>query len=339
MTVYERGPALAQLARPVGSATSLAVIADPHVTPQAEGTWRVLHRAEERLRSAIENANRLDVDGIVLLGDLRGNERPESFGRVKQIIERANSPVFAVPGNHDISYEHSARAIDRFCKRFTPGSLPYCQRVGGVDLVGLNSASNAKGRPVDASGGAISVDQLQWLDETLETLATPIVALHHPIASVTNEVDELPVEENYRLQNAAALAEVLRVHNVPLVLSGHLHWPIATRFKRMVQVVAPAACSFPQSSLLIHIEPRGTTITTTSLTDRTGIEEAYRHARQGGRRSRGLAKSVDRGYFKEFPQINETNRPAAWTRAETRTEDSSKKETGSTETGFAELHQ
>ena len=141
------------------------------------------------------------------------------------------------------------------------------------------------------------------------------------------------------MQNAAALAEVLRVHDVPLVLSGHLHWPIATRFKRMVQVVAPAACSFPQSSLLIHIEPRGTTITTTLLTDRTGIEEAYRHARQGGRRSRGLAKSVDRGYFKEFPQINETNRPAAWTRAETRTEDSSKKETGSTETGFAELHQ
>lgn len=308
------------------------------MAPQAKGTWKVLHRAEERLRSAIENANWLDVDGIVLLGDLRGNERPESFGRVEQITEEGHPPVLAVPGNHNVSYEHSVQAIDRFRERFTPGSLPYCRRVGGVDIVGLNSASNADGRPVDASGGAVSADQLEWLDETLETLDTPIVALHHPVASVANKLDELPVKERYRLQNTTTLTEVLRVHDVPLVLSGHLHWPVATRSSGMTQIVAPAVCSFPQSFLLIHVEPCGTMITMTSLTDRAGIEEVYCHARQGGRRSRGLAESVGRGYFKEFPQINETNHSAAWTQVERRTETSSKREaTGSTETAFVKL--
>jgi 3',5'-cyclic AMP phosphodiesterase CpdA len=325
MIAHRRGPVLARLARPVGSATTLAVIADPHVTLRAEGTWKVLHRAEERLQSAIANANRLDVDGIVLLGDLRGDEHPKSLERAERIVQKANSPVLGVPGNHDVSHQHPARALERFTERFTPGSVPYCRRIGSVDLVGLNSASNAEGKPVDASGGAVSTDQLRWLDDALPTLDTPIVALHHPVASVANELDELPAEECYRVGNAAALTEVLRAHDVPLVLSGHLHWPVATHLGSTAQVIAPASCSFPQSSLLVHIEPRETTIAMTALTDRAGIEEAYRHARQGGRRSRGLAESVDQGYFEEFPQIDETTRSAAWTHVESRTEGSSER--------------
>ena len=325
MIAHRCGPVLARLTRPVGSATTLAVIADPHVTLRAEGTWKVLHRAEERLRSAIANANRLDVDGIVLLGDIGDSEHPKSLERAEHITKKANSPVLAVPGNHDVSHQHPVRALERFTERFTPGSVPYCRRIGSVDLVGLNSASNAEGKPVDASGGAVSTDQLRWLDDTLSTLDMPIVALHHPVASVANELDELPAEDCYRLENAAALAEVLRAHDVPLVLSGHLHWPVATHLGSTAQVIAPASCSFPQSSLLVHIEPRETTIVMTALTDRAGIEEAYRHARQGGRRSRGLAERINQGYFEEFPQIDETTRSAAWTHVESRTEGSSER--------------
>lgn len=300
MTVHRRGPVLARLERPAGPATTLAVIADAHVTPHAAGTWKVFHRAEERLQAAIADANRLAVDGVALLGDLTEGGTPEELTRVDRTLQRSRAPVVGVPGNHDVS----GGSIEQFVETYTPGTLPYRRRIGGVEFIGVNSASLADGTPT-GGGGAVSSDQLDWLETALADAETPVVALHHPPVDVARGIDELPANDRYRLTNATAFAEVLRTHDVPLVFSGHLHWPIADRFEDVVQVVAPATCSFPQAYLLVHVEPRGTTISMPPLAGRAGIEEAYRYASRGGRRGRGLLRSTERGYFEELPAIDE----------------------------------
>lgn len=72
MSTDTPGPVLAALSQP-RTATShrLCVIADPHVTPNQTGSWKMAHRSEELFARAIETANRLDPALTVLAGPAR----------------------------------------------------------------------------------------------------------------------------------------------------------------------------------------------------------------------------------------------------------------------------
>jgi hypothetical protein len=58
---------LASLPRPsLPAPTTLAVVSDPHLAPDARGTWKVLHRAPGRFRAALADADRRGVDDLLL---------------------------------------------------------------------------------------------------------------------------------------------------------------------------------------------------------------------------------------------------------------------------------
>jgi Icc protein len=307
-----RGPVLARFARPTGPRTTLAVIADPHVTAQARGMWKVFHRTEARLRAAIGDANRLGVDGVVFLGDLTKDGAPEEFERVDDLLSELSVPFVAVPGNHDVPKETMPETppLEAFEAAYTPGSLPFCERVGGIDLIGLNSASMPDDSLSDTHAGAISTDQLAWLDATLVEVENPVVALHHTVSGAPSYTDELGDSEHYRIRNPTALVDVLAAHDVGLVLSGHVHWPVVSRLGSAYELTAPAACSFPQASLLVSTEPRGTTVSMVPLADRAGYAEAYRYASCAEGRGRIMTGRVEDGYFASFPLVDEGERHA-----------------------------
>ena len=309
-----RGPVLARFSRPAGRSTTLAVLADPHVTRTAEGTWKVFHRAEARFRAAIASANRLDVDAVVSTGDLTKDGAPAEFARVDALLSELDAPFLAVPGNHDVPKamdQHETPDCSRFVRSYPPGALPSVVRVGSIDLVCLNSASMPDGALTATHAGAISDGQLCWLEATLADLETPVVVCHHPMTQVADQVEALSPDPQYRLGNAEALADVLADHDVPLVLSGHVHWPAVGRVGPTRQVIAPAACSFPQAALLVHVEPRGTTVSLLPLTDRRGLEEAYRYACDGLGRGAAFAESTKNGYFRDFPLVDESRDQSA----------------------------
>lgn len=303
-----RGPVLARFSRPTGRSTTFAVVADPHVTDTAEGTWKVFHQSEARFRAALANADRLGVDAVVATGDLTKDGTPAEFDRVDALLADLNVPFVATPGNHDVPKafdEHDTPPIERFEEAYSPGALPAVVRIGGVDLVMLNSAAAPDGSLVDTHEGAISASQLKWLHATLPNLETPVVIAHHPVGSVAMGVDALSPSSHYRLRNADAVTDVLAAHDVPLVVSGHVHWPAVVNVGNARQVIAPAACSFPQAAILVHVEPRGTTVSLLPLADRRGLEEAYRHARQSGDRAGAFVAAADEGYFEQFPLVDE----------------------------------
>jgi Icc protein len=310
-----RGPVLARFARPAGPQTTLAVVADPHVTARATGTWKVFHRTEARLRAAIREANRLGVDGVVFLGDLTKDGAPEEFDRVDDLLSELRVPFVAVPGNHDVQKADTPEtpALEAFEAAYTPGSLPFCERVGSVDLIGLNSASMPDESLSDTHTGAISTDQLAWLDSTLAEADNPVVTLHHTVSGAASFTDELGDEEHYRIRNPTALVDVLAAHEVNLVLSGHVHWPVVNRLRSTYELTAPAACSFPQASLLVSVEPRGTTVSVVPLTDQAGYMEAYRHASRAEGRSQIMTERVEDGFFASFPLVDEGEQQATTT--------------------------
>lgn len=319
--MLSRGPTLGRLSRPSSSATTLAVLADPHVSPDGEGTWKVYHRTGDRLRTAVAEINRLGVDGVVFAGDLTRDGRDSEFAYISELLADLQVPYLAVPGNHDVPKEmkeHETPRISVFAERFggsgSGGSsggrsggdeFPLVRKFGDVSVVGLNSAAN-QGELGGTHDGEISDDQLAWLGETLPELDNTVVTMHHPLVSNAGQIGGYRVDSVHSpLRNADEVSEVLSRHGVDLVFTGHNHWFGLGQRDGVRDVAVPAVCSLPQAYLLVTIEPQGTSLTVVPLADKFGFEEAYQYALTGGARSRSIAENVSDGYVDSFPLIDE----------------------------------
>jgi hypothetical protein len=305
---------LASLPRPsLPAPTTLAVVSDPHLAPDARGTWKVLHRAPGRFRAALADADRRGVAAVLSPGDLTKDGAPAEFALVDEALADRSTPFLAVPGNHDVSKPrwdpYEAPSAGTFAERYGPGSLPFAERIGGLDVVGLNSASAPDGSLGDTHEGAVGSVQLDWLDRTLPDLETPVVCLHHGVTHPSARTgsggfaavdgDDTGTDGgdgrdggHYRVRDADALREVLVRHGVPLVVSGHVHWPDVAPVGAGHELVAPATCSLPPSYLLLHVDAGGTTVELVPLAGRTGFEEAYVSAREGNAHGRAVAASA-----------------------------------------------
>jgi len=309
----EHLPTLASLDRPSTTAhVRLGVIADPHVSPRAEGTPKLYHRSAERLETAFRDANARDVDAVLSVGDLTKDGAPWEFDRVDELLERLDAPFFAVPGNHDVRKdwddwpeEADGRTagtgpLDRFEASYTPGRLPFSTSVGPVELVGLNTAAMPDGRLREDHDGALTGAELDWLDRTLATAETAVVCCHHNTPGVTGQLDEFggrlpgggempPTEEwSFFIRNADELLDVLKAHDAPLVLTGHLHVPATGQARGIREVTLPATGSYPNAYVLVDIGPDGTTVRYVPLVGPVGATESNVARRDGIEISRFL---------------------------------------------------
>lgn len=306
----ESGPLLARFARPrCATPTTLAVLADPHLSTRRVGTWKRFHRTEHRLSAAVADVNRRDVDAVVVAGDLTEDGHPADFERVHDLLGDLAPPTFAVPGNHDVPMAadpHETPPLGEFERRFTPGGLPFHARVTGVDLVGLNTASAPDGSLFDSHEGAVSPPALSWLRETLSETETPLVVGHHPLADA--EASGLPVagwRSSVPLRDADALRETMAAGDAPLYLSAHLHVPTVARPGAVRELVVPPLCSFPQGYVLLRVGPAGTTVRYVPVADGEAAREAYLAALDDKPKSEAVARlAADR--FGSLPLADET---------------------------------
>ncbi|RQG92997.1 metallophosphoesterase [Natrarchaeobius halalkaliphilus] len=286
------GPFLARLRNPLTSRrTRIAIVADLHLSSDADGTWKLLHRTERGLETAIEDVNARDVDGVVFAGDLTASGAEREFRRFEELVEDLEAPWIAIPGNHDVrSWDGDDRSelptASWFASSYADGSFPVVARFGGVDLVGLNSASTPDDRLTEWSGD-VSDDQLEALRERLPALENPLVVCHHTLRSVPETPAAEPWEW-FTLDRSEALVDVLTDHDVPLVVSAHHHLPAASVRDGLREVISPAVCSFPRAYSLLEIDERGTTIQLVPCSDREGLTEAYWHARTGEALGQGV---------------------------------------------------
>jgi 3',5'-cyclic AMP phosphodiesterase CpdA len=283
------------------------VAADPHLTPDGSGTWKVLHRTRARLETAVRVADALSPDAVLLLGDLTRHGHPDEYALAETVLSDLDAPLVALPGNHDVPKwwdDYDAPDATAFARRFGADGYPHHRRVGGLDLVALDSASG-DGDLYRSHEGRVTDAQRDWLRRHLPALSNPVVALHHPVLHPTDHVGEFPAADFYHLRDAAALRDLLAAHDVPLALSAHLHWPATARVDGLRELVAPAVCSFPQSMLLLDVDRHGTTVRLVPLADRAATAEAYSHAASGAAHGQGIATLADRGGLSAFPLVDE----------------------------------
>ena len=296
---------LAALNEPVSSEpTRIAVIADPHLSTEETGTSKVFHRTAERLQSAVEDCNERDVDAVLSVGDLTKDGAPWEYQRVDEILEALEAPFVAVPGNHDVPKapkeeyqhgdDHEVPLLERFVEMYTPGELPFTMEIGGIDLIGLNTSSNADGSLRNSHEGEVTAEEVRWLDETLTRTNDPVVMMHHNTPNMYTQlreyIDSVHPEMSVppETRTPEPLIDVLQKHEVPLVLTGHLHMPAVAETGSIREVVSPATCAYPQGYLLLDIDETGTVVRFIPITDIEGMSEAHAARRTGGDTAQGL---------------------------------------------------
>ena len=136
-----------------------------------------------------------------------------------------------VPGNHDIytARLHGASCLTRWAPYMAsdawgaeyaaPGDVgfPFVRRVGGIALVGLNSAVPT---PPFVASGRLGTRQIAAFARTLERLdsadVTRVVLIHHP--PLPGQAPRLR-----GLEDADEFERVIDAHGAELVLHGHNH--------------------------------------------------------------------------------------------------------------------
>jgi Icc protein len=293
------GSTLARFDRPQGSGTTLAVVADPHLTPTASGSLKVYHRTKQRFQMAIADAHRLDVDGILVAGDLTKDGEMAEYALADRILASAPAPTIAVPGNHDIAPTAHVTSGTQFGRQYGCKRYPATVSLDGVSVVGLDSTHPDS----ETAGGHVDSDSLDALQDRQATSRPQIAMLHHPLVPIPDPFGNILTERDYRVRRPEQTADCLVDAGIDVAITGHLHWPYAMEYRGLTVIGAPGCASFPPAYLLVHLDSRGTTVTMVPLAGQAGLSEAYEHALDHDR-GPTIRDAVEGGYFTEFPLVD-----------------------------------
>lgn len=184
---------------------------------------------------AIEHLDSMDVDHIVISGDLTNLALDSEFVAARKIIASIRDMdrrVSIVPGNHDY-YTAGAEKEHRFEKHFglllqsdlpnyqLDSGYPYCHFRGDVAIVGLNSCLAT---PWLFATGKVPPEELKAARRLLNDDALKdrfkIVVVHHPLLPDEHH----SIQFNRRMLNSKEVLQTLRESNVDLILHGHNHY-------------------------------------------------------------------------------------------------------------------
>lgn len=231
-------------------------IALPHTIWDHPNRFHLVEVSIPALESILEQLAYLDLDFLLLPGDLTQHGEPENHHWLANRLSELPYPVYVVPGNHDVpeqqSTERSIGVSDfvRCYQKFGYDELhhPYytAEVLPGVRLIGLNSNYFAPDG-TQISTGRIDDAQMQWLKKTLQQSRDDLVMVmvHHNVIEHLPNQAQNPMGRRYMLDNATELLEVLRHANVKLVFTGHLHVQDVAHHQGVYEITTGSLVSYP----------------------------------------------------------------------------------------------
>lgn len=240
---------------------------DTHLDSTSLPRTRVLQHLVDSLKPAFAI-----ITGDLIRDALRVSDTIATgrFDLFMQEYQRFSRPVWTAPGNHDIfgierTRSHVSTTHPLYARgmyRSYLGPDYYSFNYGGVHFVALNTED------IDDQWYYGHVDSLQlaWLERDLALVpaTTPVVTFNHiPFYTAAEEIngytDEPPAPTvitvkgksafRHVVSNAADLLAILRKHNYPLALGGHVHirerllYELGgqpTRFENSAAIVGPS---------------------------------------------------------------------------------------------------
>ncbi len=192
------------------------------------------HSAEV-VRHALSRLDELDVDHIIISGDLTNLALDSEFSAAAELVHTirdATDRVSVVPGNHDY-YTPGAEREGRFEHHFQPflesdlpqyqseNGYPFCHLRGDLAIVGLNSGIATAWF---LSNGEVGADELAAADRLLQDPQVQsrfkVVVVHHPLLPDQNHA----IQWTRRMRNDEEVLDLLRRRDVDLIVHGHTHY-------------------------------------------------------------------------------------------------------------------
>jgi 3',5'-cyclic AMP phosphodiesterase CpdA len=144
---------------------------------------RIEDRVLRKLESYITNENH-SFDMAILTGDLTQRAKSAQFIAAKEFLAKLKSPLFLVPGNHDVPlYNLFIRFFNpyaKFNRHFGEQANRYYENER-LAIYGLWTVNNLK-----VQEGTVDAEQIEDMEEKFKTAGAGkirIVAFHHPLAA------------------------------------------------------------------------------------------------------------------------------------------------------------
>jgi len=163
-------------------------------------------------------------DLVIVSGDFTQLGTESEFRAARAFLDTLQTPVFAVPGNHDVPARNIIRRLlfpYGLYRRYIAAELEPTLDLGEIVVAGLKTSRRLRAE-LNWAHGSLSRAQLARLEERFSSTsptALRIVVAHHPLMQPEGEV-----LKPMRLVRRADLAlETFSRLGVRLVLSGHFH--------------------------------------------------------------------------------------------------------------------
>lgn len=235
----------------------------PHTMWDHPSRFHLVEVSIPAFESAIEHLTQLNLDFLLLPGDLTQHSEPANHLWLQERLAQLPFPTYVIPGNHDVpvlvANEQSVGFADfpYYYRKFgyeNPQQLYYThQLLPGVRLIGLNSNFfNAQGELV----GRLDSAQLRWLEEVLAAADEDLVLVmvHHNVVEHLPEQSRHPIGKRYILENSGELLQILRRYGVKLVFTGHLHIQDIACSEGVYDITTGSLVSYPHPYRVLEFQ-------------------------------------------------------------------------------------
>jgi 3',5'-cyclic AMP phosphodiesterase CpdA len=182
------------------------------------------------LAKAVDQINAMEIDFVVVCGDLVHHFSDSAYEDYLGIIGRMNVPVYAVPGNHDVGREISEKKLAYYREHI--GKDYYSMEHKGFGFVFVNTQYW-----IDTLYHE-SEQHARWFEDELIAMnkkKLPVFVVgHYPV--FIRESGEKDEYFNIPLTNRKTILEQMKNSNVLAYLSGHKHEMIENDYDGIMMV-------------------------------------------------------------------------------------------------------
>jgi len=199
-------------------------ITDLHIGEVGEDTRGVDVR--QNFTDILRQVKRLKADHLIITGDLCYNEgERDIYLWIKSQLDDLNIPYDMISGNHDDSVL-MAQVFQRTTD-LKDGLLYYKKELGGVPCFFL-----------DTEKGYLSGTQLDWLQQEIADIKTPILLfMHYPPVYANFHY----LEQRNHLTNKADFQEIIFKSGLPTtIFCGHYHGEKTIQTKNIITHITPS---------------------------------------------------------------------------------------------------
>lgn len=240
---------------PIQQQVTIAQLSDTHI-----GEKRAPHAAAN-LQHAVDMINDRRTDVVILSGDI--GETPKDWEIARSILKQLKSPLYYVPGNHDVHSNDVERYRKVFGKDYYEFSVKFANfLIIDSQLLGNYDSYEAKAPPQLSPQTENEAQQmLSWLNKLPREPKRLYIGVQHiPVFHDNGFPDPKPywvVSEPYRSREM----DILRKLGVRHMLVGHWHNQRLFEHEGITWHVAPATSWLPWGGELgfaVHtISPEG----------------------------------------------------------------------------------